>query len=77
MNLTLEDIDLFVHLNQSDTGAKIVDYLQRYKLHLSDVETMTKENFEGRKESIKAIQDFIDKIQLVNQPKKSANNQYE
>jgi len=77
MNLTERDSEMFKSLHGSGTGKQLVDYIDRLISELSSLETLNEENFKSRREAVSIIKKELKaRIELVNDPKSTNNNQY-
>ena len=67
----------FESLNQSETGKTLVDFLEDFCGKICDIRDMGTLTVEQRLELEKLIRkEIIDKIRLVNLPKRSDTNEY-
>lgn len=77
MKLTEEERMFFTGISQTETGKLLLSYLTKIKNELFDPKTLTKENFDARKEALTIIEEYLEKpIKVAGKTEKGDVSEY-
>jgi hypothetical protein len=78
MKLTEEERQFFSNISQTETGKLLLSYLAKLKNELFNPQTLTKENFDARKEAFTIIEESLEKpIKVGGKVEKGEANPYQ